>query len=116
MAITDEAVWHSEERLWTVGGPAYPELVHPEALLSMPRTGIMSGAEAIRAMTGNPGWSSVVMTDRMLSRIGKTVIVIAYRASGTRPDDSSYSAHCASTYHAAGDSWQLIQHSQTVID
>ena len=116
MAITDEAVWLAEERLWTQGGSAYPDLVHPEALLTLPRTGIMTGEEATRAMEGNPGWYSVVMTDRSVSRPSKTAIVIAYRGDGTRPDQSTYSAHCASTYHAAGDDWQLIQHSQTVID
>ena len=115
MAITDDAVWHAEERLWTGGGDAYPGLVHPDALLTLPRTGIMTGAQATEAMAGNPGWKSVVMTDRQLSRIGKTAIVAAYRASGVRPDDTSYSAHCASTYQAVGDDWRLIQHSQTVI-
>ena len=116
MAITDEAVWHSEERLWTAGGAAYPDLVHPDALFTQPRTGIMTGAEATAAMTGNPGWRSVVMTDRQLVRIGKTVIVIAYRGDGVRPNETTYAAHCASTYHAANDDWQLVQHSQTVID
>ncbi|MGB3166397.1 MAG: DUF4440 domain-containing protein [Alteraurantiacibacter sp.] len=116
MAITDEAVWQAEERLWTDGGPAYPGLVHPDALFALPRTGIMTGAEATQAMAGNPGWRSVVMTDKALTRIGKTVIVIAYRGDGVRPDESTYSAHCASTYHAANEDWQLIQHSQTVID
>ena len=116
MAITDDAVWHAEERLWTEGGPAYPELVHGEALFCLPRTGIMTGEEATQAMSGNPGWRSVVMTDKQLVRSDKTVIVIAYRGDGVRPDDTTYSAHCASTYHAVGGDWQLIQHSQTVID
>ena len=116
MAITDEAVWLAEERLWLDGGEAYPALVHPEALLTLPGAGVMNGAEATEAMEGNSGWKSVKMTEKQLLRSDKNAIVIAYRSDGVRPDDSTYAAHCSSTYHAVGGDWQLIQHSQTVID
>ena len=116
MAITDEAVWHAEKRLWLDGGDAYPELVSPDALVVTPGAGIMTGAEATEAMAGRDGWQSVDMSEQALVRSDKNAIVIAYRGDGMRADGSKYSAYCTSTYHAVGGEWQLIQHSQTVID
>ena len=116
MAITDEAVWLAEERLWLEGGTAYPELVAAEALLVLPDAGMMTGSEASEAMAGREGWQSVAMSQQALSRSDKNAIVIAYRAEAERSDDTRYTAHCTSTYHAVGGDWQLIQHQQTVID
>lgn len=113
MAVTDEAVWGFEERLWTEGGAVYPELVSPDAVVATPGM-LMTGKEATEAMRGNPGWKCVTMGDRRLARSGRDVIVISYRAHGVRPDSSTYDALCTSTYHASGDDWQLLQHSQTV--
>ncbi|NVD43850.1 DUF4440 domain-containing protein [Qipengyuania atrilutea] len=116
MAITDEAVWLAEERLWLEGGSAYSELVAGEALLVMPGGGILTGSEASEAMADREGWQSVAMSQQALSRSDKNAIVIAYRAEAEHADDTRYAAHCTSTYHAVGGDWQLIQHQQTVID
>ena len=116
MATPDENLWHAERRLWTDGGDAYPALVSPDALMTLPGIGVMTGAEAIAAMEGNAGWRSVEMSSQRIFRSGKSIAVLAYRGDGVRPDGSAHSAWCASTYHADGGDWLLIQHSQTVID
>ncbi|MEW4447933.1 hypothetical protein [Qipengyuania sp. JC766] len=113
MAITDEALWHAETRLWLEGAPAYRELVSGDAVMTLPEVGILDGAQATE---GASGWQDAQLTERRLVRSDKDVIAIAYRGDAKRTDGSAYSAYCASTYHAVGGDWQLIQHSQTVID
>ncbi len=112
MAAAPEAVWAAEERLWLEAGEAYPELVEAEAVLAMPGTGIMSGAQATEALLNAPAWTSVAMTRRMICEAGD-VVSLGYRANGEREDGSLYEASCTSTWRKASSGWRLVQHQQT---
>ena len=114
MAITDESIWSAEERLWLGGAAAFEDLVGEECLMVFPGAGILERAFARAALASAPQWLSVAMTQRQMARVGRTNIVLAYRADARRDRSEPFEAFCSSTYRAGDDGWKLIQHQQTV--
>jgi len=114
MAITDEALWAAEKRLWLEGAESYDTLVAPDSLMVFPGIGAMDGASALRALAEAPRWSRADFADKRIARFGKQVAVLAYTATGRREGAGEYHCHCTSTHCSADDAWQLIQHQQTV--
>ncbi len=116
MAITDDNLWHAEERLWLEASDAYDELVAPDCLMVFPGIGTLDRESAMRALADAPRWDSVEMSDRRLARFGKDIAVLAYRAAGRRGADPAYACFSSSTYRGGDSGWHLIQHQQTVSD
>ncbi|RJY08536.1 DUF4440 domain-containing protein [Aurantiacibacter aquimixticola] len=113
MAITDEALWEMEERLWTAPVDDCAAIIAEDALLVFPEAGVLDRDFAVAGMRSAPRWDAVEMTERHVSRPGKTNTVLAYRARGVRGADEPYQAYCSSTWRGADEGWTLIQHQQT---
>jgi hypothetical protein len=111
-----ESLWALERRLWVEGGAAYPRIVAPDAVMALPGVGYMSGGEATIAMEVSEGWHEVAMEEPRGAVPDENVAVLFYRGEGTRPDGSTYSAYCTSTYCASDDGWRLVQHQQTPVN
>ncbi len=115
MAITDESIWSTEERLWLGDVSAFEDLVGDECLMVFPGAGILERAFARAALASSPRWLSVEMTQRQMARVGRTNIVLAYHANARRDQTEPFEGFCSSTYRAGDDGWKLIQHQQAVI-
>lgn len=115
MAITDENLWLAEERFWTGGVEAFDDQVAEECLIVLDRGGVLTRDFARAATAANGGWSAVNITGRHTARIGRTNVVLGYRAKAQQPGAAPYHALCSSTYRGGDDGWKLIQHQQTVV-
>ena len=113
MAITDEALWDMEERLWTAPVDTVAAHVSPDCLMVFPETGVLDRDFAIAGMRASPRWDGVAITDRAITRPGKTTAVLAYRAKAVRGEETPNESLCSSTWRGADDGWMLIQHQQT---
>ena len=113
MAITDEALWQMEERLWTAPVADCEDDIGDDCLMVLPQEGVMTRDFAVAAMRGAPRWDAVDIGERHVARAGKDVAVLGYRATGTRTGSPEYLAYCSSTYRGADDGWKLVQHQQT---
>lgn len=112
--MTDDDAWRMEERFWTAGPAHYRDSLDPHCVMAFaPPAGIVAGADIARSLADAPRWSSVEMTDRHLARPQSELLVLAYKARGSRDGAGEYKAYCTSTYRRAGERWQLIQHQQT---
>ncbi|RPF70341.1 DUF4440 domain-containing protein [Aurantiacibacter spongiae] len=113
MAITDEALWDMEKRLWTAPVDECEDSVADECLMVFGQAGILDRDFALAGMRAAPRWASLEMLDRKLARPGKTVAVLAYRACASREGAANHDVLCTSTYRGADDGWKLVQHQQT---
>ena len=115
--MTDEEAWRAEERFWTGGEDHYSEALDPECVMAFPApAGIMRGGAAIaRSLAGVPRWASVEMAERHVGRPTADLLVLAYRARGSRDGAAPYGAYCTSTYRDDGYRWRLVQHQQTAM-
>lgn len=112
--MNDERIWSFEESLWTGDAAHYRECIDDECLMVLPEPPfIMSGGQAIDAVSATPRWSSVELSERQVARPQEGLIVVAYKASARRGDEA-YEAHCTSTYRRlAHEEWRVVQHQQT---
>lgn len=112
--MDDDRVWSFEKSLWTGGADHYRELVDEECLMVLPQPPfVMSGGEAVAAVSETPRWSEVEIGEGRISRPQEGLIVIAYHAKATR-DGETYEAHCTSTYRRLShETWRVVQHQQT---
>ena len=113
MAITDEALWDMEERLWTGSVDECAALFDEDCLMVFGETGILERDFALAAMRAAPRWASVLMSEKTIARPGKTTAVLAYRARAARDGAEPYNAYCSSTWRGADQGWKMIQHQQT---
>jgi hypothetical protein len=112
--MKEEVAWDIERQLWTGGGVAYRRLVDPQCVMAFPAPGGLMRFDAIMASIDKmPRWSSVEMSDRMMTHPAKDVTVLAYKARGRREDEKPYDAFCTSTYWRSGEGWRLVQHQQS---
>lgn len=112
--MQDEVAWNMERQLWTGGAAHYRKLVDPHCVMAFPAPGgLMSVAAIMKSIDQMPRWSSVQMSDRIVTHPIKDVTVLAYRATGWRDDEMPYTAFCTSTYCRSGAGWQLVQHQQS---
>ena len=113
--MDDDRVWSFEASLWTGDAEHYRALIDGECLMVLPAPPfVLSGAQAVRAVSDTPRWTKIDLSERQVSRPQEGVIVIAYKAHAEREGVPSYQAHCTSTYRRlAHDEWRVIQHQQT---
>ncbi|WP_260596808.1 nuclear transport factor 2 family protein [Sphingomonas endolithica] len=112
--MDDDRVWAFEESLWTADAEHYRASIDAQCLMVLPNPPfVLSGDEAVAAVSATPRWSSVELTERRVARPEEGLIVVAYHVKAAR-DDEAYEAHCTSTYRRRGhEDWQVVQHQQT---
>lgn len=113
--MNDVRVWEFEESLWTGSAEHYRELVDPECVMVLPEPPyVMTGQQAIQAVSETPRWSRVTLADRQVARPQEGLIVIAYKAEAYRDGGKAYEAYCTSTYRRLEhEVWRVVQHQQT---
>lgn len=113
--MDDDRIWRFEETLWTADPAHYRDAIDAACLMVLPQPPfVMSGAEAIEAVSATPRWSRVELSARRVARPEEGLIVIAYHARAEREDKGIYEAHCTSTYRRlAHEEWKVVQHQQT---
>ena len=110
----DDRVWAFEESLWIADAEHYRASIDDCCLMVVPTPPfVMSGQQAIEAVSRTPRWSEVNLSERQIARPQEGLIVVAYKAEASR-DGETYQAHCTSTYRRLGhDDWRVVQHQQT---
>lgn len=113
--MDDQRIWAFEESLWTADAAHYRESIDDSCLMVLPAPPfIVSGEQAIAAVSATPRWSQVTLSERQVARPEEGLIVIAYQAQATREGVDPYGAHCTSTYRRiAHEDWKVVQHQQT---
>ncbi|HEX8308276.1 MAG TPA: DUF4440 domain-containing protein [Allosphingosinicella sp.] len=113
--MDDERVRDFETALWIGGEEVYRRSIDPDCLMVVPAAPfVMSGGEAIEAVSRTPRWESVDFDDLRIGRPQEGLIVLAYGVQAARGDER-YSAYCTSTYRrVAHEQWQVVQHQQTL--
>ena len=113
--MDDARIWSFEESLWTADPAHYRDSIDDECLMVLPQEPfLMSGQQAIAAVSATPRWSKVELTGRQVARPQEGLIVIAYHARAERDGITPYEANCTSTYRRlAHEEWRVVQHQQT---
>lgn len=113
--MDDDRIWSFEESLWTADADHYRESIDAECLMVLPAPPyVMSGAQAVEAVSATPRWSKVDLSERQVARPQEGLIVIAYHARAEREGTPPYEAHCTSTYRRLEhEVWKVVQHQQT---
>lgn len=113
--MEDDRIWSFEEGLWTGDAEHYRELIDDECLMVVPAPPfVMTGAQAIDAVSKTPRWSSVSLTEKQVKRPEEGLIVIAYKAEAKKDGGEAYTAHCSTVIRRlAHDKWRVVQHQQT---
>ena len=112
--MDDNRVWSFEESLWTASADHYRESIDDECLMALPQPPyILSGEEAIAAVSSTPRWDKAELTERRVARPQEGLIVVAYHVQADKGDEH-YEAHCTSTYRwLSHENWVVVQHQQT---
>lgn len=67
--MDDGRVWSFEESLWTGDAQHYRELVDTECLMVLPAPPfVMTGQQAIEAVSSTPRWTKAMLTERQIAR------------------------------------------------
>jgi hypothetical protein len=113
--MDDERVREFETALWIGGEDVYRRSIDPDCLMVVPAAPfVMSGGEAIEAVSRTPRWQTVEFEDLRIGRPQEGLIVLAYGVRAWRGDEK-YGAYCTSTYRrVAHEQWQVVQHQQTL--
>ncbi len=113
--MDDARIWGSEERLWIGDAETYRATIDAECLMVLPAPPyVMSGGQAVEAVSSTPRWARVDLTERQVSRPQEGLIVIAYKAKAERDGITPYEAHCTTTYRMIEHgTWRVVQHQQT---
>lgn len=113
--MDDDRVRDFETALWIGGEDVYRRSIDPDCLMVVPAAPfLLSGAEAIAAVSKTPRWTTVEFDDLRIGRPQEGLIVIAYGVRAARGEEA-YSAYCSSTYRRIEhERWQVVQHQQTV--
>lgn len=113
--MEDARLWEFEQQLWTGDADLYRERVDRHCVMVVPaKPFLLSGSEAIEAVSNTPRWTEVEFSDQKVARPEEGLITIAYRAVAQR-GDQTYEAYCTSTIRReAHDDWKVVQHSQMV--
>ena len=113
--MDDAHIWTFEESLWTATPEHYRESIDDECLMVVPSPPfVMSGEEAVAAVSATPRWTEVSFTERRVARPQEGLIVIAYQVRAAKDGEDAYEAHCTSTYRRRGhEDWTVVQHQQT---
>jgi hypothetical protein len=114
--MDDDRVREFETALWVGGEDVYRRSIDPDCLMVVPSAPfLMSGSEAIEAVSRTPRWDSVEFDGFRIGRPQEGLIVLAYGVRASR-SDQSYAAYCTSTYRRiAHEQWRVVQHQQSVV-
>lgn len=114
--MEDTRVWEFEESLWTGTAEHYRELVDSQCLMVLPEPPfVMTGQQAIEAVSDTPRWSKVVTSQRQVMRPQEGMIVVGYKVEAHKDDAKGYVAYCSSTYRRLEhEVWKVVQHQQTL--
>lgn len=114
--MDDERIRDFETSLWIGGEDIYRRSIDSECLMVVPAAPfVMSGSEAIEAVSRTPRWESVEFDDLRIGRPQEGLIVLAYGVRASRAGEA-YGAYCTSTYRrVAHEQWQVVQHQQTLV-
>ena len=113
--MEDNRVWAFEESLWVGDAENYHKLIDDDCRMVLPEQPfVMTGEQAIEAVSKTPRWSEVAFSDQSVARPQEGLIVLAYKADASR-DDEKYTAYCTTTIRRLQhDEWRVVQHQQTV--
>ena len=112
--MPEDAIWTLEESLWTGDAARYQELVNDACVMVLPAAPfILSGAEAVEAVSDTPRWSRVQFSEQRSAQPRDDLIVIAYSAHAERNSGAAYDAYCTTTwYRTSSGAWRVVQHQQ----
>ena len=93
---------------------AYQELVDEACVMVLTTAPfILSGGEAIGAVSDTPRWSRVQFSEERSAQPRDDAVVIAYRASAERDGGDAYAAYSTTARHrASGEVFRVVQHQQ----
>ena len=113
--MDDDRIRLFETSLWVGGEDVYRGSIDPDCLMAVPAAPfLLSGSEAIEAVSNTPRWTSVEFDDFRIGRPQEGLIVIAYGVRAWRGGET-YRAYCTSTYRRLGhERWLVVQHQQTL--
>lgn len=113
--MDDDRIREFETALWIGGEDVYRRSIDPECLMVVPAAPfVMSGSEAIEAVSRTPRWERVEFDDLRIGRPEEGLIVLAYGVRASRGGEA-YRAYCTSTYRRIEhEHWQVVQHQQTL--
>ena len=113
--MEDGRIRDFETALWVGGEDVYRRSIDSDCLMVVPAAPfLMSGGEAIDAVSKTPRWEAVEFDDLRIARPEEGLIVLAYGVRASRGGES-YRAYCTSTYRrVAHEQWQVVQHQQTL--
>lgn len=113
--MDDERIRAFETALWVGGEEVYRRSVDPGCLMVLPEPPfVMSGEEAIEAVSRTPRWQEVALEDLRIARPREGLIVIAYSVRASRGGEA-FAASCTSTYlRIAHEEWRVVQHQQSL--
>ena len=113
--MDDERIRAFETDLWIGGEEVYRRSIAPDCQMVLPEPPfVLSGDEAIEAVSKTPRWEKVELRDLRIVRPHEGLIVIAYAARASRGSEA-YAANCTSTYvRIAHEDWRVVQHQQSI--
>ena len=113
--MDDNRVGDFETSLWVGGEDVYRSAIAPDCLMVLPEPPfVMSGEQAIEAVSNTPRWQRVEFEDLRIVRPQEGLIVLAYAVEASRGGET-YRARCTTTYRrVAHEEWQVVQHQQSV--
>ncbi|HZF95942.1 MAG TPA: DUF4440 domain-containing protein [Allosphingosinicella sp.] len=114
--MDDERIRQFETDLWVGGEDVYRRSIADDCVMVLPEPPfVLSGWQAIEAVSKTPRWSDVTLDDLRIARPQEGLIVIAYGVKASRGGES-FAANCTSTYLRIGhEEWRVVQHQQSVL-
>ncbi|HZG08132.1 MAG TPA: DUF4440 domain-containing protein [Allosphingosinicella sp.] len=112
--MDDARVWSFERDLWIGDAELYARSIDDACLMVLARPPfILTGAEAVDAVSATPRWLDVEFSEQRISRPQEGLLVAAYRVRASTPEVESFEAHCSTTYRRlAHEEWRVVQHQQ----
>lgn len=113
--MDDERIRQFETDLWVGGEEVYRRSIADDCVMVLPEPPfVLSGWQAIEAVSKTPRWSEVSLDDLRIVRPQEGLIVIAYAVTASRGEET-FAANCTSTYLRIGhEDWRVVQHQQSV--
>lgn len=111
---TEKELLTLEERFWKADAAFYQQNLTADALMVFPDpVGVMEKDTTVASIAGAARWVSVSMADVRTLDLAPGAVLLTYRATARREDDSSnYTARVCSVYVDRGAGWKLTYHQQ----
>ena len=104
-----------ETELWTGGPEAYRKHTDDECLVVFAEMAAKMKRDDIAKTAEKGRWKNVKMTEKGLSKLSDSSVVISYECTATGKDGQPHHAYVSSGYARHGDAWKLAFHQQTKI-